>query len=359
MNYHDYLQLEKILTSQTPESERVGRASHDEMLFIITHQAYELWFKQILFELESIKSYFEAREINDRDMNTIVLRLERVISILIHLVDQVKILETMTPLDFLEFRDLLVPASGFQSFQFRQIELILGLKREQRHELNQKGFTHYLKPKQADLAQKLEASPSLFDHLQRWLERTPFLQTQAFDFWDEFQKVVHSNLHQDREMIEKAPNLTEISKQKSLEQVKLSSASFASLFDEKVYLDLKNQGQWRFSLKALKAILFIQLYRDEPALHLPFRLLSLLSDLDEWLTTWRHRHALMAKRMIGSRVGTGGSSGFDYLKKATEEHRVFQDLNRLTTFLIPRSQLPPLPPQLKQSLAFHYSNQPE
>jgi tryptophan 2,3-dioxygenase len=78
--------------------------------------------------------------------------------------------------------------------------------------------------------------------------------------------------------------------------------------------------------------------------------------MDEWWTTWRYRHALMAKRMLGSKVGTGGSSGAQYLKDATEQHKVFQDLFQLTTFFVPRSKLPTLPPQVERELGFSYVN---
>ena len=93
----------------------------------------------------------------------------------------------------------------------------------------------------------------------------------------------------------------------------------------------------------LQAALLINLYRDEPILHLPFRFLSLLVDIDEQFTHWRYRHALMVQRMIGTKIGTGGSSGHGYLRKAAEKNKVFTDLVNLSTFLIPRSALPALP----------------
>ena len=106
----------------------------------------------------------------------------------------------------------------------------------------------------------------------------------------------------------------------------------------------------------MHAALLVQLYRDQPALQLPFRLLTALMDMDELFTTWRHRHALMAKRMLGSKVGTGGSSGYQYLKDAAEKHKVFQDFFQLTTFFVPRSKIPALPPQVERELGFFYAN---
>ena len=89
-------------------------------------------------------------------------------------------------------------------------------------------------------------------------------------------------------------------------------------------------------------------------LHLPYRLLTLLMDVDEHFTTWRYRHALMVHRMIGTKIGTGGSSGHDYLRQTAERHKVFSDLFNLSTFFIPRSRLPELPEAVRQKLGFHY-----
>jgi tryptophan 2,3-dioxygenase len=102
----------------------------------------------------------------------------------------------------------------------------------------------------------------------------------------------------------------------------------------------------------LLAAVFINLYRDEPILHLPFRLLMALVQLDELFTTWRYRHVMMVQRMIGSKIGTGGSSGSDYLKSTTENNRFFRDLFNLSTFLLPRSALPALPDSLRAALDF-------
>jgi len=92
---------------------------------------------------------------------------------------------------------------------------------------------------------------------------------------------------------------------------------------------------------------------DEPILHLPFRLLALLADIERNFTTWRQRHAQMAMRMIGTRIGTGGTSGHEYLDRAAERHRVFADLSALASFYIPRSALPKLPPEVRSRMGFN------
>ncbi|MDX1430185.1 MAG: tryptophan 2,3-dioxygenase family protein, partial [Rhodothermales bacterium] len=130
--YGDYLRLEKLLDSQDLESKRRGRAAHDEMLFIIVHQAYELWFKQIIWELDSLIEIFRRAPVEEKEVGTTVSRLDRIVHIQRVLIQQIDVIETMTPLDFLDFRDVLIPASGFQSAQFRIIENRLGLRPEDR-----------------------------------------------------------------------------------------------------------------------------------------------------------------------------------------------------------------------------------
>jgi len=122
LTYSSYLQLDKLLNIQKPLSDG---PDHDEMLFIIIHQAYELWFKEILHELDYLKQLLLNNDL-PRSLHT----MKRILTILKVLVHQTDILETMTPLEFLTFRDRLESASGFQSFQFRELEFVLGHKKE-------------------------------------------------------------------------------------------------------------------------------------------------------------------------------------------------------------------------------------
>jgi len=139
-NYRDYLQLKLLLKSQELVSDKLGKKAHDEMLFIITHQVYELWFKQILYEIDSIFEVFKIKNVDESKIGTVVSRLHRINEIIQLLIDQIKILETMTPMDFLEFRDMLTPASGFQSGQFRMIENKIGLLKNERHAYGGKNY---------------------------------------------------------------------------------------------------------------------------------------------------------------------------------------------------------------------------
>lgn len=356
--YGDYLQLEKLLDSQSPLSLKYADATngecHDEMLFIVVHQVYELWFKQILHDLNAIIDIFDKDFVPESDLSGVVQKLERIKKIQALLVGQFDVLETMTPMDFLEFRDLLIPASGFQSTQFREIEIKLGLSTSGRQHVDREFFLGRLNDSDRNRLTQLESSPSILKLLERWLERVPFTNMNNFNFWDEYQKSIELILKDDKEIILKnSAALSEASKNIQLENLEITRSTFKSLFDESVHDELVQNKQRTLSQKAILNALFVLLYRDEPILALPFQVLTALMDIDENFTTWRHRHALLAQRMLGTKIGTGGSSGHVYLKRAADNNRVFVDLFNLSTFLIPRSRLPVLPEDIKKQLHFH------
>lgn len=184
MHYSDYLQLDKILQAQETESGKKGVEAHDEMLFIIIHQAYELWFKQIMYEVQSVAAIMEKPSLNDNspELQVIVHRLNRTVTILKLLVQQIDIMETMTPMDFLDFRDLLRPASGFQSWQFKLLEARLGLKYENR--FGQEYYISQLRQEQIDLIRSAEKQPTVLELLNSWLERMPFFEEASN--WSDF-----------------------------------------------------------------------------------------------------------------------------------------------------------------------------
>ncbi|MCS7013810.1 MAG: tryptophan 2,3-dioxygenase [Chloroherpetonaceae bacterium] len=354
--YADYLRLEQLLSAQQPRSAEFGKPAHDEMLFIIVHQAFELWFKQILHELESVCEMFESDFVDEKNLGVAVARLLRITEIQKVMIDQFRILETMTPLDFLEFRDFLSPASGFQSVQFRLIENRLGLLQEQRVDFGQVTYSHRLSPVHQRLVQEWEAKPSLFELVERWLERTPFLSFGDFDFWQSYRRAVSEMLQRDRHTILSNPTLSPAERARELETLQKTEASFLAILDESEYERLREQGLRRLSHRAAQAALLIMLYREQPILHQPFRLLNTLIEIDELFTTWRYQHAIMVQRMIGTKIGTGGSSGHQYLKKTIEAHRIFTDFFNLSTFLIPRSALPELPKEVERELGFYYGH---
>jgi tryptophan 2,3-dioxygenase len=333
VHYHDYLQLDKILNAQTLESGKANLTAHDEMLFIIIHQAYELWFKQLHHEANSIVAIMKKPALNDNspELQTVVHRLNRIVTILRVLVHQIDIMETMTPMDFLDFRDMLRPASGFQSWQFKELEAKLGLKFHHRH--GQEYYTAQLRKEHVDLIKKSESDKSLLELVNAWLERMPLAPTwpnAEQPFWDDYRSRYANSLAEGEK-----DNLV--------------------AFDE-TFLETSNAkpetSNRSLSADASRAALFIMLYRGYPLLQQPFQLLNALLEIDEQLSSWRYRHMNMVHRMIGTRIGTGGSSGKDYLKAAADKHYIFKEIAQLNSFLIERRKLPKLTQKLEMKLGF-------
>ena len=354
MYYNDYLQLNKILDAQHPESFKTGNEpAHDEMLFIIIHQAYELWFKQILFEMDFIMEVFKKDKIDDNseDLNLVRHRLNRVIKILELLNQQITLLDTMTPLDFLEFRNLLTPASGFQSVQFRLLESRLGLEMKSRHQkgyykrTNEGGFSK----SDYEKINEIESHTTLLQLIGDWLERIPFFENEFWKnyktqfpvidenhpFWSDYRQIYNISLTE-----KEAPKIND----------------FDEIFFEKnKELPGENYEQMTtFSAKGMRAALFIMLYRDFPVFQTSYQILDALVEIDHQMATWRHKHLVMVRRMIGLRMGTGNTSGQGYLEGALNSHYIFKDIAGLSTFLIERKKLPKLPGELIQKLSYNY-----
>jgi tryptophan 2,3-dioxygenase len=256
--YGEYLRTDDLLALQRPLSEG---PEHDEMLFIVIHQVYELWFKQVLHELDYLECLL-ARNDGARAGHT----LKRILTILKVMVAQLDILETMTPLEFLSFRDRLESGSGFQSHQFRELEFSLGLK-------DSRALDRYPKGSKArrQLEHRLEA-PTLWDAFLRYLEANGV-------------PVPRADLERDvTRSVEPSPELRPA---------------------------------------------LVEVYRNRPALA---ELCERLVDLDEGLQEWRYRHVKMVQRTIGTRRGTGGSSGAEYLM-TTLDKPLYPDLWAIRTEL--------------------------
>src|SRR5215510_7834566 len=204
--YSDYIELDTILNSQHPRSFERLEDGNDEMLFIVIHQAYELWFKQIIFELDLVRYIFIQDRINENapDMSNVVHKLKRIVKILELLNQQLNVLETMTALDFLEFRNTLLTASGFQSKQFRLIEAKLGLKMEDRY----KREYYRGSLSESDLLElnQVEDESTLKQLIIKWLERMPFFddkywveyiptyQGNGNKFWPDYRQIYQTGL---------------------------------------------------------------------------------------------------------------------------------------------------------------------
>ncbi len=156
LTYAQYLQLEKILSAQSPRSDQ----EHDEMLFIVIHQTYELWFKQILHELR-----FSQRQFQNDEVSGVCATLHRIRCIVKTMVQQIDVLETMTPLSFASFRERLETSSGFQSFQFRQFEFLMGAKNSVMLEFYER---ESLERRELE---RLIQEPTLYDDFLRFLNQ--------------------------------------------------------------------------------------------------------------------------------------------------------------------------------------------
>lgn len=258
VTYSNYLKLDQLLDLQQTESQ--GR-EHDEMLFIIIHQVYELWFKEVLHELDYLQRSLESNQAPPA-LNT----LKRVLTVLKIMVAQIDILETMSPIDFLSFRERLESGSGFQSYQFRMLEYTLGQKRPA-------ALDRY--PDEEAVTQGLQArfrQPSLWDS---------FLAYLAKNGYDVPKELLQRDTTQSTEP---SPDVQKI---------------------------------------------LIDIYHNDPAVA---QLCERLVDLDEGLQEWRYRHVKMVERTIGTKPGTGGSTGAKYLK-TTLFDPVFPDLWAIRTEL--------------------------
>jgi len=248
LSYGGYLRLPELLTLQSPVADP---GAHDELFFIIVHQAFELWFREMIFELEAVRERMYAHDPHRaRHLLTRVHAIERL------LIEQIEVIETMSPQDFLEFRSNLSPASGFQSVQFREIEFLGGLK--------EPGFVRTAEPRERERLEVRLAEPTL---------------------WDAFCQLLEANglpmPPQDKE-----------ARHTSLLKMARDRDAFADL--------------WYLSEDLLRH--------------------------DELFSLWRLRHVLMVERQIGTKRGTGGSSGAPYLR-TTLDKRFFPELWELRSYL--------------------------
>jgi tryptophan 2,3-dioxygenase len=242
LTYASYLKLDQLLSLQEPRSRP---PEHDETLFIISHQAYELWFKLQLHELEKIRRDFTANHLYGA-----IATFKRVRTIMKVMVEQIDILETLTPMSFNSFRDRLEHASGFQSSQFREFEFLLGYKR-------------------ADMLRFQQPGTPAYESLLRRL-REPSVVDGFYDFLQQHGVAIPEGLRRRDVTLPTAAN----------EQVE--------------------EG-------------ILRLYKTQPDLEILF---ELMTDFDEGFQEWRYRHIKLVERSIGSKQGTGGSLGVEFLKKS-------------------------------------------
>jgi len=250
LTYGEYLKVPELISLQNC----LSPGSHDELQFIIVHQAYELWFKLVLFELDSI-----VQAMQEGNAKYAVWLFQRVNAIEKLLNQQIHVLETMSPVDFLRFRGKLNPASGFQSVQFREIEFLSNLK-----------------------------DPNLLEHLRSDPESLARLKKRLNEptLWDVFLSLLEKNRF-------------EIPADRNSEKIKIE---------------------------------LVGLYENPEQYYELFLLAEALMEHDELIGLWRVHHVRMVERMIGNKIGTGGSEGVKYLS-STLMKKCFPELWDMRTML--------------------------
>lgn len=349
-HYSDYLRLDVLLNAQIPESARSDREVHDETLFIISHQVHELWFKEILYELKSVLELFSAIPLDGRKLGSITARLNRLLAIHKIINRQIEVLETISPLDFLDLRDFLLSGSVFESCQFREIELRLGLATR----VPTEAFNRF-RPEEREALLKAREEKTLFEAVDDWLAGMPFRSLEGAEFWPRYRRIVEDMLEKDHQMAQNNRFLAGWDRQGQLSRLENARYRFDALFKPEEYELLRDEGLFQFRRAAVLSALFILLYRDEPPLQLPFGVLKNLMDIDDQLIAWRINRSLFDQHMLGNKIGLGGRVTHDYIREMMEEKRIFRDLFSLSTFLVPHSALPELPQKLKQNLDVHFS----
>jgi tryptophan 2,3-dioxygenase len=339
VTYGDYLRLHELLDLQGDDR----KISSDEMHFIIVHQTFELWFKQIIRELSETSEILAQVPVPEDDIPRAVDHLARTTEIFRLMANQWTVLETLTPQGFLAFRDGLGTASGFESFQMREFEFLLGLETEDRmfgmdpiktfKKLAERGG------KDSEVLARLEAQQenvSLYDSLMRWIERTPIMGSSFESEGDEsvVRDYVNSHLEAHLQMGNEA-----------LGRMSEMDEEVTSRMKER--LDSAHDSATSFLIpdgevsRGRAGLLFIESYRDLPLLTWPRKLIDAFVELEESMAKWRHDHARMVERIIGKRTGTGGTSGVDYLD-ATARYRIFKDLWEVRTILVKPQNRPDL-----------------
>jgi tryptophan 2,3-dioxygenase len=369
ITYWDYLRLPELLDLQGGLEGNDAEISEDELHFIVVHQVFELWFKLMLRELRLARDKMAAPWVEEETIPYVVHHLRRVNEIFRLAVEQFRVMETLTPQDFLAFRSKLGTASGFQSFQMREIEAIMGLASDQRAA---QGHTDPLQSLQAAVKQTQAGAPllarvlqarqdtSLRQALHAWLFRTPIQGSRPTDPDDA--SVVENFLQAYLTALDQHQSAQMVPLLADSRQAPAVRAQFAAMLDSAQAFfhatDVADE-QERPQVQRIRAgILFIESYRDLPLLAWPRLLIDTVVEMEELFVLWRTRHARMVERVIGRRVGTGGSSGVDYLDE-TARYRIFPELWAVRTLLLPRAILPPLQkPEVYSFAAEHQTSTP-
>lgn len=347
--YWEYLHLDQLLQLQDGYGDGVGA---DELHFIVVHQSFELWFKLMITELRLARDFLARPNVEDRDLRHVVHHMGRVVEIMKLLVSQFDVMETLTPQDFLEFRDKFAAgASGLQSHQMRVIEILLGLSTETRRRMAgryARPGEPFRDPVEEILRQTVDGAPgspaafvgaelrrvidetSIHAALRRWLLRTPIDRTGADGWIPEAPEAdARAVAYAERYLAAMARHLGENPYDDDARRAAAVQAARAWLL-----------GADPETRRVRTALLFIESHRDLALLSWARLLLDHVVAVEEQLLLWRMRHARMVERLIGRRIGTGGTPA-EYLD-TTLHYRIFSDLWDVRQFILPKRHVPAL-----------------
>lgn len=352
--YWDYIKIEELLSLQAGVSDDESTLTNDEVLFIVVHQIDELWMKLALRELVSVRDLFAQPRVPEQSLASAVRGIRRMDVLFRKMADHFAVMETMTTRDYLGFRDKLSPASGFQSAQLREIEILFGLQEGDRMPLGaEHSYMQALRapgggesPASKRVEARLRDLPTLRDAVHAWLYRTP-IQGSTPDDPNDAEAVkafIESYLEAHGRAVENARKLAITTAFTKEDEERLAVRYEKEKVATRMFLLAEElEGEERvYASRIRAALVFIESYRELPLLAWPREVVDALVALEQAFVIFRQRHARMVERMIGRRTGTGGSAGVDYLDQTALRYRVFRDVWAVRTLLVREADLPTL-----------------
>ena len=353
--YWEYIRVEELLALQGGLEKTDEGLSNDEVLFITVHQIDELWFKLIVRELVAVRNLFAQPRVPEQSLASAVRGLRRIRLLFTQVAQHFQLMETMTTRDYLAFRDKLSPASGFQSAQLREIEILLGLEMRLRVPLG--GEASYLdalkypdgreSPASRRVARRLRDRPSLREAVEEWLHRTPIQGSRPSDPDDAatVRRFIEDYLRAHAAETERARTFAEHDGLRPEERTRLDERYASERASARRFLlaeDVEDPAMRARTSRVRAALVFIESYRELPLLAWPREVVDSIVAVEQASLIFRQRHARMVERVIGHRTGTGGSSGVDYLDQTALRYRVFPDVWAVRTLQLREAALPPL-----------------
>lgn len=352
-SYWDYIRVEQLLDLQRGVDASEQDLSDDEVRFIVIHQIDELWFKLVLRELAAARDLFAKPHVPEDALAGAVQSLKRVTICFELAAQHFRLMETMRTQDYLTFRDKLNPASGFQSAQMREIEVLMGLDDADRIPFGKEGsYLDALKshdgtpsPAHARVTRRIEDTPTLRDAVRGWLHRTPIQGSVPGDDgddaavagWIEAYYRGHEQLHE--RALQYAVRAQALAPE---DEARLRGRYEGQLRGARRHLEAEDapEEQRAYLQRLRAAILFVDSNRALPLLSWPGAIIDGLIECEQAMLAFRQRHARMVERVIGRRVGTGGSDGVAYLDQTALEYRVFTEIWAGRTLLLPPELTP-------------------